>query len=190
MLHSILSNSFAKHIKLNQTEEDKIEGFLKFRKLKKKQFFLHENEYTINSAFVISGCLRSYSIDKNGFEHILQFAPSGWWITDINSFIGQNKSILNVDALLDSEIYFLSRENQLILFDEIPKLERYFRILTENSLVSSRQRVLDNLELSAKDRYIKFCKIYPELINTIPQKQIAAYIGVTPEFLSKLKTEN
>jgi CRP-like cAMP-binding protein len=189
MLSKILFDTFSKHIHLNQDEEELILKNLIYKKIKRKQFFLHENQFTKDSAFVISGCLRSYSIDENGFEHILQFAPAKWWITDMYSFISEKESKLNIDALLDTEIYALSREHQIKLFDEVPKLERYFRIITEKALVSSRQRVLDNMELSAKERYYKFCTVYPGLINSIPQKQIASYIGVTPEFLSKLRAE-
>ncbi|GAB1370244.1 Crp/Fnr family transcriptional regulator [Candidatus Kapaibacterium sp.] len=189
MLNKILIDSFSKHIHLDINEEEIIEQHLVYKKIKKRQYFLHEHQTAQNSAFVISGCLRSYSIDENGSEHILQFAPEKWWITDMHSFISQGASRLNIDALLDSEIYILSREHQNKLFDLVPKLERYFRIITEKALVSSRQRVLDTLELTAKERYTKFCNVYPGLINSIPQKLIASYIGVTPEFLSKLRAE-
>jgi len=182
-------DSFEKHIRLNDKEKVCLTEKFVFKKLKKRQFLLEENEHANEVAFVTSGCLRCYSIDKNGFEHILQFAPELWWITDMYSFISQKESNLNIDALVDSEMYLLSRENQLKLFDEIPQLERYFRILTENALISSRQRLVDGLSLTAKQRYQNFCKIYPTLINDLPQKQIAAYIGVTPEFLSKLRSD-
>ena len=89
---------------------------------------------------------------------------------------------------MDTEVYLLSRQNQLQLFDKIPKLERYFRIITENSLVGSRQRLIDNLSLTASQRYSNFCTTYPTLVNDLPQKLVAAYIGVTPEFLSKLRS--
>ncbi len=181
--------SFQKHIQLNMQERACLMEKFVFKKIKKKQFLLHENQIAKDVAFVTSGCLRSYSIDQNGFEHILQFAPENWWITDMYSVISQKESNLNIDALMDSEMYLLSRENQLKLFDEIPQLERYFRILTENALVSSQKRLIDGLSLTAKQRYQSFCKIYPTLINDLPQKQIAAYIGVTPEFLSKLRSD-
>jgi CRP/FNR family transcriptional regulator, anaerobic regulatory protein len=183
-----LIESLQKHIDLSGKEEEIINEQLVFKKIKKKQFLLHEGQVANDAAFVLNGCLRSYSIDQNGFEHILQFAPEGWWITDMYSFISQQQTHLIIDALTDTEVYLLSRKNQLILFDEVPKLERYFRIVTENSLVSSRQRLIDNMSLSAAQRYADFCSIYPTLIHDIPQKLIAAYIGVTPEFLSKLRS--
>ena len=182
-----LIDSLQKHIALSAQEQELLADFLVFKIIKKRQFLLHEGQIAREVAFLVSGCLRSYSIDQNGFEHILQFAPTGWWITDMYSFISQQQNHLNIDALMDTEAYLLSRENQLILFDRIPTLERYFRIVTENSLVGSRQRLIDNLSLTASQRYGIFCNTYPTLIHDIPQKLIAAYIGVTPEFLSKLK---
>ena len=110
-----------------------------------------------------------------------------WWITDMYSFVSQDKGHLNIDAIEITEIFLLSRADQLQLFDDIPKFERFFRIITEKALVSSRQRLLENLSLTAQERYSNFCNNYPSLINTLPQKQIAAFIGVTPEFLSKIK---
>ncbi len=178
-----------KHIHLTSLEQENLVSYFVHKKVRKKQFLIHEGQVAKEVAFVVSGCLRSYSIDQNGFEHILQFAPAGWWITDMYSFIAQKESNLNIDAIMDTEVYLLSRENQLRLFDEIPKLERHFRILTENSLVGSHKRLIETLSLTAKERYQNFCKTYPSVINDIPQKSIAAYIGVTPEFLSKLRGE-
>ncbi|MFA6150395.1 MAG: Crp/Fnr family transcriptional regulator [Chitinophagaceae bacterium] len=178
-----------KFIKLNQEEKDYFLSLLQEKKLSRKDFFLHENELSDRTAFVLSGCLRAYSVDENGIEHILQFAPQNWWVTDMFSLLSGKPAHLNIDAIEDSEILILSKSDQEKLYEKVPKFERYFRILVENSTVASRQRVLDNLELSAKERYGKFCSTYPTLINSIPQKQIASYIGVTPEFLSKMKSE-
>lgn len=180
-------DNLQKNIQLTIAEQELVISYFVNKKIKKKQFFIHEGQVAKDVAFVVSGCLRSYSIDQNGFEHILQFAPSDWWITDMYSFIAQKESNLNIDALMDTEVYLLSRKNQLEIFDKIPKLERHFRILTENSLVGSHKRVLETLSLTAKERYLNFCKTYPTVFSDIPQKSIASYIGVTPEFLSKLR---
>jgi CRP-like cAMP-binding protein len=176
-------------INLNDEELNFFVGLLQARQFPRKSFFLREEEICTDSAFVVSGCFRAYSIDESGAEHILQFAPSNWWITDMYSLLAQKPARLHIEALEDTEAFVLSKVNQDLLYKEVPKFERYFRILLENSLVASRQRVLDNLELTAMDRYAKFCNTYPGLVNSIPQKQIAAYIGVTPEFLSKMKAE-
>ncbi|MBI2284183.1 MAG: Crp/Fnr family transcriptional regulator [Bacteroidetes bacterium] len=185
---NVITN-LSRHISLTKEECDLISSKVRQVELKRKKVIIHEGQVAKDVAFVLSGCLRSYSVDDNGFEHILQFAPAEWWITDMYSFIAQQPAYLTVEAITDSEIALLSRKDQLDLFDQIPKLERYFRILTENSLVGTRQRLIDNLSLTAKQRYENFCNLYPSLINEIPQKLIAEYIGVTPEFLSKMRTQ-
>ena len=186
MHYELLLEHISKHISLDKEEEGKIIAHLKSKKLRKKQFLLQEGDIQKQRAFVTSGCLRSYSIDKNGFEHVLQFAPAGWWIGDMRSYIMQQPGILYIDAIDDSELLLLSKEAIDQLFLTIPKLERLFRILTENSLATYQQRLIDNLSLPAIERYNNFCRLYPSLIELLPQKQIASYIGVTPEFLSKM----
>lgn len=189
MDHSLILKSLAKHISLTKKEENFFVSLLQYKKLKKKEFLMHEQEVNTFTAFVISGCLRSYSVDRNGFEHIVQFAPAGWWIADIYSIISKQPGTLNIDALENSEMFLLKRKDQERLFDECPKFERFFRIITENSIAANHHRLMDYMGLSAQERYESFCKRYPGLMKTLPQKQIAAYIGVTPEFLSKMKAE-
>lgn len=185
---NIITN-LTRHISLTKEECELVSSRFRIVQVKRKKILMHEGQVSRDVAFVLSGCLRSYSVDENGFEHILQFAPVEWWITDMYSFISQKPAFLNVESITDSQVALLSRADQLDLFDKVPKLERYFRILTENSLVSSRQRLIDNMSLTAKQRYNIFCNTYPSIINDIPQKLIAEYIGVTPEFLSKMRSE-
>lgn len=189
MNRSLILQSISKHIQLTKKEEETFSSLLHEKKLKKRQFLVHENEFNAFTAFVTKGCLRSYSIDRNGFEHIIQFAPPGWWIADIASVISNQPGKLNIDALEDSEMFLLYRQDQLSLFESIPKFERFFRIITENSIAANSHRLIDYMGLSAQERYFTFCNRYPTLMQTLPQKQIAAYIGVTPEFLSKIKAE-
>ncbi len=189
MNHSLILNNIRRHIDLTKKEEALFVSTLQEKKLKKKQFLIHENEVSKYTAFVTKGCLRSYSVDRNGFEHILQLAPVNWWIADIYSLISKQPGKLNIDALEDSEVILLNREDQEKLFEAIPKLERFFRILTENSIAANHGRLLDYMGLTAQERYEAFCKRYPSLMQALPQKHIASYIGVTPEFLSKMKAE-
>jgi CRP-like cAMP-binding protein len=187
--HKLILNNISKHISLDKEEEKFFISLLESRKVKRKEFLLQTGDICRHSAFVTDGCMRAYTIDENGFEHILQFAPPDWWIADMYSLITQKPGNLFIEAMEESEMLLLPKEEQEKLYVGIPKFERFFRIITENSLVSNRQRVMDNLSLTAKQRYEKFCSAYPTVFNTIPQKHIAAYIGVTPEFLSKLKAE-
>lgn len=137
--------------------------------------------------FVNSGLLRSFNINDNIVEHVLSFACEGWWISDMYSLLSQKPGNLFIEVLEDAEVVVLSKENQEQLYLEIPKLERFFRILIENSLVANQERLMDNLSLTAEERFEKFCIKYPSLIQKVSQKQIASYIGVTPEFFSKMK---
>ncbi|WP_396155983.1 Crp/Fnr family transcriptional regulator [Flavobacterium macrobrachii] len=153
-----------------------------------KTIIVNAGEISQYSYFVNSGLLRSFNINDNIVEHVLSFACEGWWIGDMYSLISQKPGNLFIEVLEDAEVVLLSRENQNELFTQIPKLERFFRILTENSLVAHQERLMDNLSLTAEERFDKFCKRYPTLIQRVPQKQIASYIGVTPEFFSKMKS--
>ena len=188
MLFDLLLENVSKFIHLESNEEEIFISYLKQKKLKRKQIFLNEGDVCKYSAFVTSGCLRGFTIDKNGDEHVLSFAPVGWWIADMYSLISQRPGILTIEALEDTEIILLSKADQEKLYIEIPKFERFFRILIENSLVANQQRIIDNMSLTAEERYKNFCKRYPTLIDTLPQKQIASYIGVTPEFFSRMRS--
>lgn len=187
MHHDLIFQSIARHIELIEPEKQFFGSLLTAKTLRRRQFLLQEGEVCRHSAFVVRGCLRGYTVDANGFEHILQFAPPGWWIADMYSLLSQRPGNLSIDALEDTDVLLLPKDEQERLYREVPKFERFFRIITEKSLVTHRQRVLDNLSLSAQERYAAFCQRYPTLIECLPQKQIASYIGVTPEFLSKMR---
>jgi CRP-like cAMP-binding protein len=189
MEYGLLLKNIAKHIRLSGEDEKYLLSLLQSRKLRKKNFFLQEGDVSKAGVFVVSGLLRMYSIDKNGFEHILQFAPPGWWIGDMKSFITQQPGSLYVDAIEDSEILLLEKTHLEKLYEKVPSFERFFRILAENALATYQQRLIDNLSLPAIDRYNSFCRLYPSLIECLPQKQVASYIGVTPEFLSKMLSQ-
>lgn len=186
---SLIIQNISKHISLTQEEEFLFLSKTQILNYKAKTVILHSGEICKHSYFVNNGLLRSFNINDNIVEHVLHFACEGWWIGDMYSLISQKPGNLFIEVLEDAEVVLLSKENQEQLFIEIPKLERFFRILTENSLVSNQERLMDNLSLAAEERFEKFCKKYPSLIQKVPQKQIASYIGVTPEFFSKMKSK-
>ena len=175
-------------ISLTEAEQQFFTSLLQPYKIKRREFLLREGEVCLWSAFVTQGCVRGFTVDKNGFEHVLNFAPPGWWIADMYSLFSQRPGELNIEAQEDTEVLLLSKIDQETLYKQVPQFERYFRILVENSLVANQQRLLDNLSLTAEERYRNFCKKYPSLIDKLPQKQIAAYIGVTPEFFSRMRS--
>lgn len=189
MQTSLLLDNVGKYIDLQEEEALFFVSLLKEKMVKRKQHLLRENEVCYYSTFVNSGCLRGYTLDKNGYEHILQFAPSGWWIADMYSMLTGQPGDLYIEALEDTEVLLLHIDDRERLMQEVPKFERFFRIILEKSLITFRQRLMENLGLPARERYLLFCKRYPTLIERLPQKQVAAYIGVTPEFLSKMRAD-
>ncbi|MEO8234326.1 MAG: Crp/Fnr family transcriptional regulator [Flavobacterium sp.] len=185
-MQSILQN-IAKHVSLTSEEEALFLSKTETKTLKAKTLLLNSGEISKHTYFVNSGILRSFNVNDNIIEHVLHFACEGWWIGDMYSYISQKPGNLFIEVLEDAEVVSIAKEDHKELYLQIPKLERFFRILAENSLVSHQERLMDNLSLTAEERYEKFCKKYPTLIQKVSQKNIASYIGVTPEFFSKMK---
>ncbi|MCW1147225.1 Crp/Fnr family transcriptional regulator [Flavobacterium lacisediminis] len=185
-MQSILEN-IAKHVALTPQEQELFLSKTETKPFKAKTILLSAGEVATCTYFVNSGILRSFNINDNIIEHVLHFACEGWWIGDMYSYISGKPGNLFLEVLEDAEVVIITKENQQQLYQEIPKLERFFRILAENSLVSHQERLMDNLSLTAEERFEKFCSKYPTLIQKVPQKHIASYIGVTPEFFSKMK---
>jgi CRP-like cAMP-binding protein len=182
----ILSN-VEKHVALNESEKDLFVSFLERKSLSKRTIVLKAGEVCRYSTFVVDGALRSYSVDKSSDEHVISFAVKDWWIADMYSLISQKPAILTIEAIADSEVLLLSKQNQELLYEKVPKFERFFRILTENSLVANQQRIINNLTLTAEERYLHFMKKYPFVLECAPLHNIASYLGMTPEFLSKIR---
>jgi CRP-like cAMP-binding protein len=185
---ALILENIAKIISLTEAEKELFLSKIEIQHYKAKAVLHNAGEICKHSYFVNSGLVRSFNINDNIVEHVMHFACEGWWIGDMYSLLSQKPGNLFIEVLEDSEVILLPKENQGQLYFDIPKLERFFRILTENSLVAHQERLMDNLSLSAEERFEKFCNRYPSLIQRVPQKQIASYIGVTPEFFSKMKS--
>lgn len=184
---NLLLENIAKHVSLSTEEQERVLALTSTEQYKTKTIVLKEGQICTHSFFVTKGILRNYTIDQNGMEHVVSFACPGWWIADMYSYLSQRPGHSFIEVNEDAEVILLSKENQEKLFTQVPKLERFFRILIENSLVANQQRLVDNLSFTAEARYDKFSKKYAGLLHSLPQKQIASYIGVTPEFFSKMK---
>ena len=183
----LILENIAKHVSLTTEEQAHFLSKTETHTYKAKTILLSAGEVCKHSYFVNSGILRSFNINDNIVEHVLSFACEGWWMSDMYSYFSQKPGQLFIEVLEEAEIVSLSKENQEQLFHDIPKLERFFRILIENSLVANQQRLMDNLSLPAEERFEKFTRKYGTLVHKVPQKQIASFIGVTPEFFSKMK---
>jgi CRP-like cAMP-binding protein len=188
MFESFL-NYLGNYVNLTQEEETVLTSFLLFKKYKKRQYFLMEGDVCRYQAYVLKGCFRSYYIDKEGKEVNLMFSTENWWIGDLASYIVKDPSKLNIEALEDCEIFAIEKQHMDLLFQKIPKIERFFRILFQNALISSQNRIINNLTLTAKDNYLSFVNKYPDFEQRIPQYHIASYLGITPEFLSQIRKQ-
>ncbi len=184
---NLLLENIAKHVSLTLEEQERVLSFTEPFQFKAKTILLKSGDVCTHSYFVTKGILRSYNMDQNGVEHVVSFACPGWWIADMYSFLSQRPGQLYIEVNEDTEVLSISKENQEKMYLAVPKMERFFRIIIENSLVASQQRLIDNMSFTAEARYDKFLKKFSDLAHLIPQKQIASYIGVTPEFFSKMK---
>jgi CRP-like cAMP-binding protein len=175
--------------KVDLTREEKVElqSFFVFKKLRKKQYLLQEGETCKYISFVRKGLLKSYFLDEKGGEHINLFAFEGWWISDFNSFINQEKAVLNIDAIEETELLMINRDDYEKLMVKIPAMERYFRILYQNSLVTKDNRLIVSSGFTAEEKYSQLIKNDPEIIKRVPHNLIASYLGLAPETVSRIR---
>jgi len=183
IFQSILKN-VSKHISLEREEEEYFTSLLKPKAIPRKNFLLREGQVCKMINFVQSGALRAFFIDNEGKEATIMFAIHDWWITDMYCFVTDQPAMQNIVAIEDSNVLQLKKADLEKLYIAVPKFERFFRIIVQNSYIREQLRVLHNLSLPAEERYNIFINKYPQLIPHVTQKQIASYLGITPEFLS------
>jgi len=188
-MFELLHSHIEKRTHLTEEEFKLSSQFFIPRKVRKRQFLLQEGDVCRHLAFVNSGCLREYTVDQKGDEHITQFAIKNWWISDLNSFLSGVPATYNIDALQDSDVLLLEKSARENLFESVPKFERFFRLLLEANYIATHKRINDSLSASAEERYLAFIKTYPDLVEQIPQNQIASYLGITPQSLSRIRKE-
>jgi CRP-like cAMP-binding protein len=188
MFDLILKN-ISRHVSLSVEEQKIFTSKLKLRKFRKKQYVLQAGDVCRFENFVTKGLLRAYSVDESGGEHIVMFGMEEWWISDLYSFLTELPSTLHIDALEDSEILSIEKPDLNNLYEELPKFERVMRILFQNAFVAQQRRILSSLHETAETRYVDFVKGYPALEQRIPQTQIASFLGMTPETLSRVRKQ-
>jgi CRP-like cAMP-binding protein len=188
-MFELIRKNIEKHIKVTEKEFSYFTSLLQLKRLRKKQFLLEEGELCNNECFVNSGCLRMYSLDKKGQEHIMQFAVTDWWVGDQYSFLTGLPSAYFIDALEESEVLLIEKSKLEQLYITVPKFERFFRIAFQNSYVALQRRILAGLSQTAEEKYLDFINRYPDLEQKIPQHQVASYLGITPESLSRIRRQ-
>ena len=177
------------HISLSDNEMEEFCNLFQHRTIKKKNFLLREGEVCDFEGFVAKGLFRVYHIDQNGFEQILYFAIENWWITDIDSFTNEIPSQLFIEALEDSDVLLITKKDKEFAYASMPKIEKLFRVMTQKTHVALQRRMIDNLSKTADQRYLDFIEKYPTHYNRLTNLQIAAYLGISHEFLSKIRNK-
>jgi len=186
-MSEIFKNNISQHITLSEEEVAEFYGLFQKKTIKKKQFLLQEGEICKFEGFVIKGLFKTYHIDSEGIEQILNFATENWWITDIDSFTHEKPSQLNIEALEDSEILIISKNDKEFAYQNLPKIEKLFRVMTQKTHVALQRRMIDNLSKTADKRYTDFIEKYPQLYQRLTNVQIAAYLGISHEFVSRIR---
>ena len=187
-MYSQINKNIERYVSFNANELKIFNSLLEFKAIPKKTILLHESEMCNFEAFVINGCVRKYYIDANGFEVILQFAIENSWISDISfSIYEKNPSRVYIETLEDCEFFLFNPTTKEELFSRAPKFERAFRILMQRSLAVTQDRLFNTISKTATEKYAEFLEQYPALPQRVAQHYIASYLGISAEFLSKIR---
>lgn len=189
-MNPVLQQIF-KETLFTEKEEHFILSKFKKRTLKKGEYLLKADEKVTDLHFIENGCLRTYFIDSIGKEHTLQFAIKGWWISDYIALFGREKtnSVSNIECIRDSILYKISKEDFDKLCNEIPAIGKFHIKNLESAFAAFQRRILENLTLSAKQRYVNFIQTYPNIEQSVKNYHIASYLGITNESLSRIRKE-
>ncbi|TDQ31110.1 Crp/Fnr family transcriptional regulator [Zeaxanthinibacter enoshimensis] len=186
MVNAILAH-VNNYISLTQEEEEFFTSLLTTVEINKKTWLVRPGARIEHEYFVVNGCLKAYYLDESGDKHIIQFAIENWWVGDFDAFYNKVDSRLYIEALEDSTLLAISYDDLQQLFERVPKFERYFRLLVTNAFISLRGRVLSSLEKTLKERYLEFCRVYPNIEKRVANYHIANYLGASPESLSRIR---
>ena len=184
-----LINHVNKRIPLTEAEADEFAAAFKLVKVKKRQFIIQPDFVARHRSYVLQGSFRIYVVDDHGQDHTIQMSVEDWWVSDYNSYIFQKPATMFVVALEDSIILQLTFEKEQELKAANPKFETFFRIMAERTAAFFQRRIISALTLTAEQRYDDFLEKYPLLVNRMPQYAVASYLGMTTEFLSKIRNK-
>ncbi|PZP50299.1 MAG: Crp/Fnr family transcriptional regulator [Pseudopedobacter saltans] len=186
MYESILSN-IQKYVSLTESEQSQLCEILQYKTYEKKKILLREGEICKFEYYIVKGCMRTFYVNESGVEVTIQFGLEDWWVSDVCSFSEQSPSRLFVECLEDCEVLMLTPTTKETLLKTIPKLERYFRLLVQKHMNALQNRLINTISMSATARYLEFISTYPTVQFRVPQYYIASYLGVSAEFVSKIR---
>lgn len=185
--NELLLANIRRHVDLNVSEENHLKTFFHVNHVLRKTILLTQGDLCKKFYFVEQGSLRAYHTNDAGKESTSMFAAADWWITDMAAFINKKTASISLETMDDCFLYEIDATSLEKMLQEVPKLERYFRILFQRAYVREQERVLGIISNTLEERYLGFVKSYPQIVKKVTQKQIASYLGVTPEFLSTIK---
>lgn len=188
-MFELLAQSVKERVSISAADFEFCKTLFIPKKLRKRQYLLQDGDVSRYTAFVEKGMLRTYTIDEKGNEPILQFSPEGWWVADLYSFLTDEPSQYNIEAMEDCELLLITRASWEVLFEKVPVFERYFRILLQNNLIATQRRLMASLTETAEEKYLKFINNYPGCVQRMPQHMIASYLGITRETLSRVRSQ-
>lgn len=180
-------NNIKRYVSLTEEDERAFTSIVRTTSVKKRQFIVQPNFVCSHQTYVLKGALRAYFVTDEGIDHTTQFAIEDWFISDFNSYIHQEPASLFVEALEDSIVQQMAYADVEQLCDNNPKFEKFFRLVAQKSFAFSQRRILSNLGKSAEERYLEFISLYPDIVQKVPQYALASYLGMSAEFLSKIR---
>lgn len=190
MSTNFLKENILKNVAISDSDMEVVCDQFKPRLVKKGDFLLTQGNVCKFEGFVLEGCFRIFTIDKKGNENTLYFAVKDWWLMDLDSFMNQKPSDLNIQALENSKVLLIDKVDKQFLYEELPIVEKLFRIMSQKAVAAWQRRLIKNHSLTAKERYHDFINTYPEMILKLTDRQISSYLGITHEFLSKIKKKS
>lgn len=184
-----LINNLGKYTPLTLEEIDIVQSLFTFKKYRKKQYILQEGDVMRYENFISKGITRMYEVDEKGQEHVVHFGLEDWWVGDLYSFLTETASIYNIDCIEDVELFQINKEKLESLYEQVPKIERHFRLMIQNAYIATTRRLSSTLAKSAKEQYDEFIAKYPQVEQRVANHQIASYLGITPQSLSRIRAQ-
>ncbi|GGH81794.1 CRP-like cAMP-binding protein [Filimonas zeae] len=188
-MYNRIRENISRRVSLSAQELVEIENCARKVALKKKSRLLHSGEVCNYLVFVNTGAVRSFSADNKGVEQIVQFAFEDNWVSDLYSYVSEAPAILSIESMEDSELLLFYKEDMEKLYQTIPALERWMRLLLQNAYVRLQRRLVLSLSMPAEERYAELLQSYPDILNRVPLIYIASYLGITPESLSRIRRQ-